>query len=137
MNGQCVSAAFEMANKAIALDAAGDRHEARIAWQKASDYADVHLAGEDIYYWIKSGLGAALFEDGDYEASIAASQRALDWCVKINQPLPSLTIAKSHLRLGDHRSAVEPVRQAHRIIGDEVFDQLDPADREVMRRHIA
>jgi tetratricopeptide (TPR) repeat protein len=134
MNEQDTSEAFEMANKAIALDAAGDRREARLQWQKASDHADRHLLGEDIYYWIKSGFGAALFEDGEYERSIAISELALDWCRKINQPLPSLTIAKAYLKLGDRQSAVAHVIAAHRLIGDDVFDQLDPADREVMRR---
>ena len=134
MNEQYISEAFEMANTAIALDAAGDRREARLTWQKASDHADAHLVGEDIYFWIKSGLGAALFEEGDYERSVVVSRLALDWCLKINQPLPSLTIAKACLKLGDRQGAVAHVRAAHRLIGDDVFDQLDPADREVMRR---
>lgn len=133
MNEPHDSVALEIANKAIARDAAGDHREARALWQKASDYAEAHLAGKDIYYWIKSGLGAALLEDGDYEGSIAVSQLALDWCLKINQPLPSLTIAKAYLKLGDRQNAVTHIRAAHRLIGEDAFDQLDPADRDIMR----
>lgn len=133
MNEQHASEALEMANKAIALDADGDWRAARLQWQKASDHADAHLAGEDICYWIKSGFGAALFEDGDYERSIAVSKLALDWCLNIDQPLPALTIAKSYLRLGDRRTAAPYVRQAHRLIGDDAFEQFEAADREILR----
>jgi tetratricopeptide (TPR) repeat protein len=133
MNEQYVSEALAMGNKAIALDAAADHYEARLNWQKASDYADVHLAGEDIYYWIKSGLGAALLDDGDYQASIAVAKLALDWCLKIKQPLPSLTIAKAYLKLGDRQNAAAHVREARCLVGNGVFEQLDPVDREVMR----
>jgi tetratricopeptide (TPR) repeat protein len=134
MSDHHAAVAKELADKAIGFDADRNYHQARLGWQKASDYADLHLVGADIYYWIKSGYGAALFEDGDHERSIEVSKLALDWCLKINQPLPSLTIAKAHLKLGDPRSAVAHVREAYRLIGDDVFDQLDPADREAMRR---
>ncbi len=133
MNEQYASEALEMANKAIALDADEDRRAARLQWQEASDHADAHLVGEDIYYWIKSGFGAALFEDGDYERSIAVSKLAIDWCLKINQPLPALTIAKSYLKLGDRQAAAPYVRQAHRLIGDDAFEQVEAADRQILR----
>lgn len=134
MSDHHTAVAKELADKAIGFDADRNYREARLSWQKASDYADLHLAGADIYYWIKSGYGAALLEDGDYERSIEVSKLALDWCRKFAQPLPSLTIAKASLKLGDRKNALIHVRAAHRLIGDGVFDQLDPADREMMRR---
>lgn len=121
--------ALMLANRGIAHDANGDHDQAVEAWQTASDYADTHLAGEDIHYWIKGGLGAALFEVGAYDRSIAVSGLALDWCAELKQPLPALTIAKCHIRLGNRQSAHELLDQARRLAGDTVFERLEPADR--------
>jgi tetratricopeptide (TPR) repeat protein len=128
-----IDAALELANKAIAFDTAGNRGESYRLWQMASDYADEHLRAETIYYWIKSGLGAALFALGDYERAIGVSEVALDWCSTLNQPLPALVMAKSYLKLGDRESAATYVQHAYSLRGDAVFNSLDPADREEMR----
>jgi hypothetical protein len=61
------------------------------------------------------------------------SKLALDWCNEIDQPLPALTIARSYLKLGDQRSAAPYVSQAHRLIGDDVFQQFEAADRKMLR----
>ncbi len=89
-----------MANRGIAHDANGAHDQAVEAWEAASHYADAHLAGTDIDYWIKSGLGAALFETGAYERSIAVSELALD-----------------------------SFDQARRLAGDSILERLAPADR--------
>lgn len=126
--------ALRLAKRGIAFDARGNRAQAAQCWEAASNYADTHLSGEDIYYWIKSGLGAALFEVGDFQRSIAVSEVALDWCSKINQPLPALTIAKCYLRLGDQQAAKRYLDHARRLAGDAILDQLDPSDQAVMRK---
>jgi tetratricopeptide (TPR) repeat protein len=127
---------LNLANRAIALGAAMNHAEARLNWQIASDYADEHLEGEDIYYWIKSGLGAALLDVGEYQAAIAVSEVALDWCVEKNQPLASLTIAKSYLKLGSGESAARHIQQARELVGDAMIDQFDPADQEAVRKQL-
>ncbi|MGE0237105.1 MAG: hypothetical protein AB7F09_05135 [Parvibaculaceae bacterium] len=128
-----ISQALDLASQAIELDARGEHADARLSWQQASDQADEHLVGEDIYYWIKSGLGAILYDVGDFRRAIEVSDLALEWCLKIGQPLPSLTIAKAYLKLGEGEKAAKYVAQAHRLIGDDVFEQLDPDDRDLMR----
>ncbi len=128
--------ALELANRAILSGAEGDHAEALRRWQAASDYADEHLTGADIHYWIKSGLGASLFDTGDYRESIAVSKLALDWCLGIKQPLPSLTIARSCLKLGESEAAAVHLRQAYDLIGEELFERLEPSDRETARRHL-
>lgn len=125
-------AALALANQGIAHGANGAHDQAVEAWEAASDYADAHLTGEDIYYWIKSGLGAALFETGAYARSIAVSELALDWCSQLSQPLPALTIAQCHLRLGNRQAARHAIDQARRLAGDRVLDRLEPADRALL-----
>lgn len=122
-------AALALANRGILHDVNGARDQAVEAWEAASDYADTHLAGADIDYWIKSGLGAALFEAGAYERGIAVSELALDWCSKLKQPLPALTIAKCHVKLGNRQAARDSFDQARHLAGDSVLDQFEPADR--------
>lgn len=125
-------AALALANRGIAHGANGARDQAVEAWEAASHYADTHLAGEDIDYWIKSGLGMALFETGAYERAIAVSELALDWCAKLKQPLPALTIAQCHLRLGNRQRARDSINEARRLAGDSVLERLEPADRALL-----
>jgi len=128
--------AWTLATKAIDVDMAGDKAEACRLWQMSSDYADEHLTGETIYHWIKSGLGSALFEIGDYEGAISVSALALDGCSGMKQPLPALIMAKSYLKLGDRESAARYVQRAYDLKGDAVLNLLDPADRGEMRSRL-
>ncbi len=121
--------ALDLANSGIAFGARGDHAQALLSWEAASDYADEHLNGEDIYYWIKSGLGAALHDVGDFQRGIAISEIALAWCSSIKQPLPAITIARCHLRLGNTREAKAYLDRACHMAGLAVLDELDPADR--------
>ncbi|ATQ44390.1 hypothetical protein [Caulobacter mirabilis] len=124
--------ALALANQGIAFDAAGDHKQAAQRWEIASDYANAHLSGEDIDYWIKSGFGAALYEIGAYERSIAVSLVALDWCSRLNQPLPALTIARCHLKLGDPQAAETYLAMARALAGDEVLTRLTPDERLIL-----
>ena len=110
--------ALALAQKGIEAGVDGHHAEAVKHWQAASDYADVHLPGADIDYWIKSGLGAALHDAGAYEEAIAASQLARAWCSARKHPLPVITIARSHRRLGNHAAAATYLAEARAIVGE-------------------
>jgi tetratricopeptide (TPR) repeat protein len=121
--------ALALAQKGIEAGAGGSHAEAVKHWEAASDYADIHLPGADLDYWIKSGFGAALYEIGAYEQSIAISKRALDWCSALKQPLPALTLAKSYRRLGDDAMAQTYLDQARGLIGEAAIkDWAESAD---------
>ena len=115
--------ALALAQKGIEADADGDHAEAANRWEAASDYADAHLPGADIYYWIKSGFGAALYEIGAYEQSIAVSKIALDWCSSRKAPRPALSIARSYRRLGDSLAAQTYIDHAVSLVGDSILEQ--------------
>lgn len=110
--------ALALAQKGIEAGADGHHAEAAKHWESASDYADAHLPGADIDYWIKSGFGAALYEIGAYERSIAVSKIALDWCSSHKAPLPALSMAKSYRRLGDDAMAETYLNHARDLVGD-------------------
>ena len=114
--------ALALAQKGIEAGASGNHAEAAACWQAASAYADGHLPGADIAFWIKSGLGAALYDVGAYEESIAASRLALDWCSSQKQPLPALTLARSYRRLGDDAAAQDYIEHARRLVGDTILE---------------
>ncbi|MGD9477345.1 hypothetical protein [Shinella sp. G-2] len=110
--------ALAFAQKAIEAGVDGHHAEAVKHWQAASDYADSHLSGADIDHWIKSGLGAALYDSGAYREAIAVSMKALDWCASHKHPLPAITLARSYRRLGDHAAAQTYLDQARFLAGD-------------------
>ncbi|MGQ3211218.1 hypothetical protein [Shinella sp.] len=114
----CEAEALALAQKGIEAGAEGNHAEAAKHWEAASDYADTHLPGADIDYWIKSGFGAALYDIGSYERSIAISKVALGWCFALKQPLPALTLAKSYRLLGDDAIAQTYVDQARGLVGE-------------------
>lgn len=124
--------ALELANLGIVSGAHADHAAARRAWQEALDYAEEHLAGDAITYWIRSGLGAALFEVGDDQGALEMAGSALAWCASQRAPLASLTMAKSCLRLGDVTRAREYVRQAYSLRGEGVLTVFSPAERSVL-----
>ena len=99
--------------------------EAIDAWRLASDIADAHLAFTDMYYWVKSGYGAALCDAGQYRESIAVSLLAREWTLERRQPLSSLSIARSYLALGEGEAAAPYLREVHGLIGDAIFEQFD------------
>ena len=115
--------ALALAQKGIEAGVDGNHAAAAEHWKAASDYADTHLPGADIDYWIKSGFGAALYEIGAYEQSIAVSKVALDWCSSRKAPLPALSIAKSYRRLGDAVAAQAYIDHARRLVGDSILEQ--------------
>ena len=110
--------ALAFARQGIEAGADGRHGEAVAYWQAASDHADAHLSGADIDHWIKSGLGAALYDAGSYERSIAVSRLALDWCSARGFPLPAITIARSARRLGDHAAAAAYLARARALTGE-------------------
>lgn len=112
--------ALALAEKGIEAGASGHHAEAVKHWEVASDYADAHLPGADIYYWIKSGFGSSLYDVGDYERSIAVSKIALDWCSSYKAPLPALSMAKSYRRLGDEAMAQTYRDHARSLVGDAI-----------------
>jgi tetratricopeptide (TPR) repeat protein len=107
------------------IEAGADRNHAEAAkhWEAASDYAEAYLPGADIYYWIKSGFGAALYEIGAYEQSIAVSKNALDWCSFHKAPLPALTLARSYRRLGNAAMAQTYIDHARSLMGDAALEE--------------
>lgn len=115
--------ALALAQKGIEAGADGKHAEAAICWEAASDYADSHLQGAGIFYWIKSGFGAALYEIGAYEQSIPASKIALDWCSSHKAPLPALSLAKSYRRLGDDAMAQTYLDHARSLVGDAISEK--------------
>lgn len=124
--------ALELAQMGIEFDASGQTVDAARSWQAASSYADSHLQGEDTYYWIKSGFGAALYEIGDYQGSIVESEIALDWCSGIKQPLPALTLAKCYLRLGEEDTARKYFSHACGLVGDNVLEHFRDDDLPIL-----
>jgi hypothetical protein len=114
--------ALVLAQKAIEAGADGKHAEAAACWEAASDYADSHLQGAGIFYWIKSGFGAALYDVGAYEQSIAVSKIALDWCSSHKAPLPALSLAKSYRRLGDDATAKIYLDHARSLVGDSAIE---------------
>jgi tetratricopeptide (TPR) repeat protein len=129
--------ALELADEAISLGAAERYAEALQRWEQASAFTDQHLAGRDIDRWIKSGLGAALFDAGRYRESIAVSETARLWCLKIGQPLPSLTLARSYLRLALPERAASYLQEVYGLIGDDIYQQFDAPDHEAIRTALA
>lgn len=136
VDDQSTAQALALANKGIACDARGETVQAVAHWQAASDYADQHLHGADIWYWIKSGLGAALLETGEFQKSIAVSQLALEWCAKIKQPLPSLTIAKCYFKLGDPAAAMPYAERAYHLKGDRISDWFEQAQWSQIQNYL-
>lgn len=122
--------AFELANEAIRHDAAGEQELAAQRWAEASEVADRYLRDADIYYWIKSGYGDALFGVGRHRDSIEVAEQARAWCLRQQQPLASLTIARSHLALGEYEAAAPCLKEVHGLVGDRLFELVD-------QRHVA
>lgn len=117
--------ALALAEKGIQASV-DERYDDAVAhWRAASVYADAHLSGADIDYWIKSGLGAALYDIGAYAQSIAVSKLALDWCSARKRPLPALTIARSYRRLGDLGAAQASIDHARSLVGDSILKEWD------------
>jgi tetratricopeptide (TPR) repeat protein len=123
---------LEFASVAMTSATAGDHAAARRAWQDALDYAEVHLPDDDIRFWVRSGLGAALLEAGDYRGALEMAGSALAWCLSQRAPLASLTMAKSYLRLGDVVSAQDYARQACGLRGEGVLQAFSPEDRAAL-----
>ncbi|MEI2300372.1 hypothetical protein [Ensifer sp. MJa1] len=121
--------AYEHARAGIRLGTEGKLAEAVDAWRQASEIADAHLAFLDMYYWVKSGYGAALCDAGHYRESITVSMISREWTLERNQPLSSLSIARAYLALGEGEAAVPYLRDVHHLIGDAIFEQFD-ADLE-------
>ncbi|HEV7306534.1 hypothetical protein [Ensifer sp.] len=119
--------AYQHARAGIRLGTEADYAGAAEAWRQASDIADAHLALTDMYFWIKSGYGAALCDAGHHQKSIAVSELAREWTLAQRQPLASLSIARAYLALGDGAAAAPFLREVYGLIGDALFEQFDEA----------
>ncbi|OCP01100.1 MULTISPECIES: hypothetical protein [unclassified Ensifer] len=117
--------AYDHARNGIRLGTEAKYTEAVEAWRLASDIADAHLAFTDMYYWIKSGYGAALCDAGRYRESIAVSMLSRELTLERRQPLSSLSIARSFLALAEGEAAAPHLRDVHNLIGDAIFEQFD------------
>lgn len=126
------SRALELGNSAIRSGADGDHEAAQNAWRSALAYAEQHLSGDNIIPWIRSGLGDALLQCGDYRGALEMASTALAFCASARAPLASLTMAKAYLRLGDLPLAREYARQACQLRSEAVLNQFSPADRETL-----
>ena len=124
--------AMQLANGGIESQAAADYEAARHAWTSALVYVEQNLPGDEIVYWIRSGLGDALLKGGDYHGALEMAETALAWCALKRAPLASLTMAMSCLRLGDMEGARSYARQACELRGDEVLNVFSPADRQAL-----
>jgi tetratricopeptide (TPR) repeat protein len=126
------SRALELANFGISSGADGEHETAQDAWRKALVYAEQHLSGDNIIPWIRSGLGDALLECGDFRGALEMSSTALAFCGSAQAPLASLTMAKAYLRLGDVPRARDCARQACQLRSEAVLKQFSPADRDTL-----
>ena len=124
--------ALELANLGIGATVAADHAAARHAWMEAFSYAEEHLPRDDINYWIRDGLGAALLQVGDCQGALEMAGSALEWCAAKRAPQASLTMAKACLRLGDITRAREYARQACGLRGEKVLQVFSPADRDAL-----
>ena len=125
--------ALKLANRGIHHGACQHYATAVRHWQLASAFADRYLPGRDIDYWIKSGYGAALFDVAEYEQSIVVSELARAWCRGIGQPLPSLTMARAYLQMGDSSRAEPYLTETHALIGDTMYEHFSPSDQATVR----
>lgn len=113
------------ASAGIALGAERRLEDALEQWRLASQLADANFEGEDLYYWVKSGYGAALHDVGRHRESIAVSKLVRAWTLSLRQPLASMTIARSYLALGEAENAHPHIQDVQRLVGDEVFALFD------------
>lgn len=121
---------LDHANAGIALATERRFEDALEQWRLAAQLADANFEGEDLYYWVKGGYGAALHDVGRHRDSIAVSKLVRAWALSLRQPLASMTIARSYLALGEAENAYPHIQDVHRLVGDEVFNLFD-------RRHLA
>ncbi|MGF6171868.1 hypothetical protein [Ensifer sp. 4252] len=113
------------ANAGIALGAEHRFAESLEQWRLAAQLADANFEGEDLYYWVKGGHGAALCDVGRYRESIAVSKLVRAWTLSLRQPLASMTMARAYLALGEAGNAYPHIQDVHRLTGDEVFGLFD------------
>lgn len=113
------------ANAGIALGAEHRFEEALEQWRLASQLADANFEGEDLYFWVKGGYGAALHDVGRHHDSIAVSKLVREWTLSLRQPLASMTIARCYLALGEAENAHPHIQDVQRLVGDEVFGLFD------------
>lgn len=113
------------ANAGIALGAEQRFAESLEQWRLAAQLADANLEGEDLYYWVKGGYGAALHDVGRHRESIAVSKLVREWTLSLRQPLASMTIARAYLALGEAENAYPHIQDVHRLTGDEVFNLFE------------
>lgn len=128
---------LEHANAGIALGTQRRFEESLEQWRLAAQLADANFEGEDLYYWVKSGYGAALHDVGRHRDSIAVSKLVREWTLSLRQPLASMTIARSYLALGEAENAYPHIRDVHRLAGDEVFNLFDRRYLADIRRALA
>ena len=124
--------AMALANIGIGESADGNPRAAVRAMREALAYAEQHLPDDDVIFWIQSGLGSYLFDDGDYRGALEMASSALAYCASVRAPLASLTMAKSFLRLGDLVRAREYAQQACDLRGGEVLNAFSSVDQQAL-----
>ncbi|NVD41146.1 hypothetical protein HT585_19915 [Ensifer sp. HO-A22] len=128
---------LEHASAGIALGTVRRFEESLEQWRLAAQLADANFEGDDLYYWVKGGYGAALHDVGRHRDSIAVSKLVRAWTLSLRQPLASLTIARSYLALGEAENAYPHIQDVHRLVGDEVFNVFDRRYLADIRRALA
>ncbi|GHD66210.1 hypothetical protein [Jeongeupia chitinilytica] len=120
--------AFALANRGIRLGAEGRHAESVEQWALAAEIAARSLPEQPIRFWTDSGLAAALCEVGRYRESIVAAERARPFCLSLPRPamLPTLSLARSWLALGDVALAGPYLQELRDMIGDDDLASCDP-----------
>ena len=126
--------AMARASAGIAAQAAGDPGGAAQHWRQALADAEAHLPESNIVPWIRSGLADALLRSGDPRGAITAASAALAFCNSVRAPLAALTLARSHLMLGEVEEGRRYAREACALHGEAVLKAFTNAEREALGR---
>ncbi|ROU08278.1 hypothetical protein D9T17_05030 [Lysobacter enzymogenes] len=119
------SRVLDLANQAIAHQAAGEHRQAAKHWGRAIALADSGLGSDDIRHWLSAGAAETLYRLGDYAACIVAARAAQDWSRQQHAPLAALLLGQAQLRLGRREAALQALREARALGGEAVWDAID------------
>ncbi|MEI2431975.1 hypothetical protein RDV84_08865 [Lysobacter yananisis] len=124
------SRVLDLANQAIAHQAAGEHRQAAKHWGRAialadSGLADSGLGSDDIRHWLSAGAAETLYRLGDYAACIVAARAAQEWSRQQHAPLAALLLGQAQLRLGRREAALQALREARALGGEAVWDAID------------
>lgn len=126
------SQVLDLANQAIGYLASEQPRQAAQHWARAIALADAGMPGDEIRYWLRSGVAEAYFQLGNDAACIHAAREARAWCLQQQAPLATLLMGQALLRSGRVDAAVEALCEARALVGDGFADALDPSLRETV-----